>query len=92
MKFVYDKEKDKKLQEQRDISFEQVIECIAEGEILLDFEHPNKSKYKNQRIMVLKINNYPYCIPYIMDKEKIVLKTIYPDRRFKYLLEDKNEG
>jgi hypothetical protein len=40
--------------------------------------------------MVISIENYPYCIPYIMNDKEIVLKTIYPDRKFKKLLESKN--
>jgi len=42
--------------------------------------------------MVISIENYPYCIPYIMSDTEIVLKTIYPDRRFKKLLEKSNEN
>jgi uncharacterized DUF497 family protein len=92
MEFLFDQEKNLKLFEQRGITFEQAIEIIADGGILLDFKHPNVEEYPNQRIMVINIENYPYCIPYIMDSEKIVLKTIFPDRRFKYLLEDNDEN
>jgi ubiquinone/menaquinone biosynthesis C-methylase UbiE len=57
---------------QRGVTFEQVIEIIANGQILLDFKHPKIERYPNQRIMVISIKNYPYCIPYIMnDKENI---------------------
>jgi len=42
--------------------------------------------------MVISINNYPHCIPYVMDNEKFVLKTIFKDRKFKYLLENNNEN
>ena len=50
----------------------------------------NIEQYPNQRIMIISINNYPHCIPYIMDSENIVLKTVFKDRRFKYLLEEKD--
>jgi uncharacterized DUF497 family protein len=90
MEFVFDQEKNLKLFQQRGITFEQAIEIIADGGVLLDFKHPNTEQYPNQRIMVINIENYPYCIPYVMDDEKIVLKTIFPDRRFKYLLKDNN--
>ena len=88
MEFIFDQEKNQKLLQQRGISFEQIIESIAEGNILLDFQHPNREKYPNQRMMIVAIEGYPYCIPYVMDTDKVVLKTIFPDRRFKYLLED----
>jgi len=92
MEFVFDEEKNKKLFKQRGVTFEQAIEIIANDGILLDFKHPQTEKYPNQRIMVISIENYPYCIPYIMSDTEIVLKTIYPDRRFKKLLEKPNEN
>ncbi len=55
---------------------------------MLDFQHPNIEKYPNQRMMAVAIKGYPYCIPYVIDADKFVLKTIFRDRRFKYLLED----
>jgi len=87
MDFIYDEKKNRILFEQRGLTFEQAIESIAENGVLLDFQHPNVENYPKQRIMVITIDNYPHCIPYVMDGEKFVLKTIFRDRRFKYLLE-----
>lgn len=89
MEFIFDQEKNQKLFETRGITFEQAIESIAENGVLLDFKHPNAEHYPDQRIMVIAIEAYPYCIPYVIDGNKFVLKTVFPDRRFKYLLEDK---
>jgi hypothetical protein len=36
--------------------------------------------------MVVAIDNYPYSVPYEIKNNEIILKTIFPDRRFKYLL------
>lgn len=91
MEFVYDEEKNRKLFESRGLTFEQAIEVIAENGVLLDFKYPNSKLYPNQRIMVISINDYPHCIPYVIDGKKYVLKTIFKDRRFKYLMEDNNE-
>ena len=90
MKYIFNEEKNKKLFLQRGVTFEQAIEVIANDKILFDFKHPKVEQYPNQRIMVIAIENYPYCIPYIMNDKEIVLKTIYPDRRFKKLLEEKD--
>ena len=87
MDFVYDEEKNRKLFETRGLTFEQAIEIIAQEGVLLDFKHPNSELYPNQRIMVISIENYPHCIPYVIDGDRYVLKTIFKDRRFKYLLE-----
>ncbi len=92
MEFVYDEKKNQILFERRGITFEQAIEIISEYGVLLDFKHPNAEEYPNQRLMVIAIDHYPPCIPYVMDGDKFVLKTIFKDRRFKYLLEDKDEN
>ena len=92
MEFIYDEKKNQILFDQRGLTFELAIEIIAEEGVLLDFQHPNVEEYPNQRIMVISIDNYPHCIPYIMDGEKFVLKTIFKDRRFKYLLKETDEN
>ncbi len=90
MNFIYDEKKNQILFEKRGLTFEQAIETISEEGVLLDFQHPNSEVYPNQRIMVISINHFPYCIPYIMDGENFVLKIIFKDRKFKYLLENSN--
>ena len=91
MDFTYDEEKNQILFETRGITFEQVIEIISEEGVLLDFQHPNTEDYPNQRLMVVAIDNYPHCIPYIIDGNKFVLKTVFKDRRFKYLMKENDE-
>ena len=91
MEFIFDEAKDQKLFEERGVTFQQVIEAIAEGQVLLDTAHPNTGKYPHQRLMVVVLNDYTYCVPYLQDDDQIVLKTIYPDRRYKKLLERQNE-
>ncbi len=63
-----------------------VIEAIAEYGVLLNFEHPNKEKYPNQKVLVVNIDNYSYCVPYIVEDDTWFLKTRYPSRKFKYLI------
>ena len=92
MEFIYDEKKNQVLFETRGITFEQVIEIISEEGVLLDFQHPNSKDYPNQRLMVIAIDSYPHCIPYVMDENKFVLKTVFKDRRFKYLMEENNDG
>ena len=91
MEFIYDEQKNQKLYKERGVTFEDVIEAIANDKILWDSAHPNKEKYPNQRLMVVNINNYPYAVPYLKNKDSFVLKTIYPDRRYKKLLEKNDE-
>jgi len=85
MKFDFSNEKNGILFKKRNITFYKVIETIAEKGILLDFENPNKNRYLNQRILVVEIYGYIYCVPYEIKGDTWVLKTIYPSRKFKYL-------
>jgi uncharacterized DUF497 family protein len=88
MNFKYSEEKNEILFNKRGVTFINVIESIAENGILLDFEHPNKEKYPDQRILVVSINNYPYCVPYNKTGDTLFLRTIYPARKFKNLIKD----
>ena len=89
----YSLEKNEILKEQRDISFEDVILALENGNLLDDIEHPNKDKYRNQNIFIIliEIKNYVYLVPYVEDEKSIFLKTIIPSRQMnkKY---NKNKG
>jgi uncharacterized DUF497 family protein len=85
--FDWDNSKNERLKKSRNISFEEVIIAI-EGEKILDIvEHKNK-KYKNQKIFILEIDNYAYCVPFEENKDLVVLKTIFPSKKAtkKYLI------
>ena len=77
----FSEEKNLLLKETRNIGFEDVIIAIEGKKFLDDLKHNNK-KYAHQRILVIKIDEYVYAVPYTIDlKKKIVfLKTIYPSR------------
>ena len=89
MKFDFNDEKNNLLYESRNITFQDVIKSILKNGVLRDFKHPNEEKYPNQRIFVVGLNEYTYCVPYVTSMETIFLKTIYPSRKFLHLLEDK---
>jgi hypothetical protein len=92
VKFDFSEEKNNLLFEERGVTFYRAIESIAENGILLNFEHPNQEKYPGQKILIIEIDGYAYCIPYIVNGDTWFLKTIYPSRKFNYLLktEDPN--
>ncbi len=81
----WNEEKNKLLKETRKIDFEMFIEDIKNK----NYEIIDNKNYSNQKIFVIIKYNYPYCIPYVEDEEKIFLKTIYPNRKLKKEL--KNE-
>ena len=86
MQFAFSEEKNELLLEHRGVSFPMIIEAIAEKGILMNFDHPNQQKYPNQKVLVVNFNEYAYCVPYSIEGDTWVLKTIYPSRRFKYLI------
>lgn len=79
---TWNNDKNETLKKLRWVCFEDVLNA----EIIDDLEHPNKDKYPNQRIMVVKIWDYPYICPYVENENFIFLKTIFPDRRYKKLI------
>ncbi len=91
MKIDWNEDKNIWLKINRDISFEDVLVAIESGNLLAVIEHPNKKKYLNQKMFVVNIDNYTFCVPFVEDKEKIFLKTIFPNRKFLKLLVNKNK-
>ena len=90
--FDWESQKNQKLKQERDIGFEEVLIAIDEGKILDIVEHPKKTKYPNQRIFIVNINNYAYLVPFVEDEEKVFLKTIIPSREAtkRYLIKKKS--
>jgi uncharacterized DUF497 family protein len=84
---VWNHEKNLLLIEERHISFEVILECIDSGNLLDVLEHSNKQKYPEQKILIVKFQDYIYLVPFVEDSEKIFLKTIIPSRKMteKYL-------
>lgn len=74
-------EKNRWLLTVRGISFEDVLFALQHSHLLDDLIHPNSSKYDNQRIFVIEINDYVHLVPYIESESEIFLKTIIPSRK-----------
>ena len=77
----WDYSKNEKLKLERDVSFEAVLVSITQGNVLEDSIHPNQEKYPNQRLLIVKIKNYAYLVPYVETNTEIFLKTIIPSRK-----------
>lgn len=79
--FDWETLKNEQLIKERGISFEEVLIAIEGGYLLDIVEHPNKAKYPNQKIFIVRIEDYAYLVPFVEDEEKIFLKTIVPSRK-----------
>lgn len=82
--YTYSPEKNLKLIQERNISFEEIIVAIENDQILDIVENPNRKKYKDQKIYVIYAKEYVYLVPFITDSNgDIFLKTIIPSRKAK---------
>ena len=82
MKFYnWNSEKNEILKRERQISFEDVVFHIQNGDEVDVYDHPNQQRYPNQRISVVIINKYAYLVPYVESDTEIFMKTIIPSRK-----------
>ena len=85
--FDWSDEKNAWLLVERNVTFEEVVFWIMRGGLIDILEHPNKERYPNQRIFIVKMDDYAYIVPFVEDGDRIFLKTIIPSRKLtrKYL-------
>jgi len=81
MKYDWNPEKNEWLKKVRNISFEQVIFHLSQGDVWKTADHPDQINYPGQKIYFVIIENYIYAVPHIIEKEDIFLKTIIPSRK-----------
>ena len=79
--YDWNDEKNELLKKLRGVSFEQVVLAIVSGDLIDRVKHPNPDKYPNQRVFLVKIDDYIYSVPYVEDDEKMFLKTIIPNSK-----------
>jgi uncharacterized DUF497 family protein len=75
--FGWNEDKNKRLKQERDLSFEAVVAAIENDQILDDFDHPAR---KGQRVLVVEIEGYVCAVPYVRDEHVMFLKTIFRNR------------
>jgi len=76
---VWDDAKNQKLKTERGVSFEQISDLILRKVYLDILENPSR---ENQMLFVVKVNDYIYSVPFVVDKKSnIVLKTAFPSRK-----------
>ena len=89
MDILWDSAKSRKLKESRGISLEDVAQIILEKRYLAILENPVRPK---QRIFIVKYQGYTHVVPFVVDAGKnIVLKTVFPSRKFHKLYGEKKK-
>ena len=80
MKYEWNPEINEWLKKERNISFEQVIFHLSQGDVWRTADHPDQANCTGQKIYFVNIDSYIYLVSYVLEKEYIFLKTIIPGR------------
>lgn len=91
--FEWDPIKNELLRSEREVCFEDVLVAVEEGGLLDIVVHPSKEKYPNQKILVVKLQDYVYIVPYVEDDKKYFLKTVIPSREMtkRYIIDKRKK-
>ena len=78
--FRWNEEKNKKLQNERGVSFEEIVSILKNDKIIDIVENPS-ANFDNQECYIIEIKSYIWVIPYVKDGNEIFLKTAFPSRK-----------
>ncbi len=81
MKFEWSPEKNERLKEERNISFEEVVFHLSQGDLWRITDHPDQARYPGQSIYFVIVNEYVFLVPHVPGADVIFLKTIIPSRK-----------
>jgi hypothetical protein len=79
--FRWSPQKNELLQAERGVSFEMVVVSIDAGGLVDILQHPNATRYPQQRILVVVSDGYVYLVPFVEESDHFFLKTIIPSRK-----------
>lgn len=78
----FDEVKNKLLKSGKGISFDEITELIKTNKQVKTIDHPNKNRYPKQKILLVRIRNHIYAVPFVEEVNYIFLKTIYPSEKY----------
>jgi len=80
MNIVWDEAKNNLLKKTRGVSFELAAHVIRNRDEITILENP---AHKGQIYYIMRLNNYVHVVPALInDADQIVLKTIFPSRKY----------
>jgi len=90
MGITWDPEKERRLRKDRGIDIRKVAELITDGKYTAILESPSRP---SQLIFVLSYRGYTHVVPFVIAKdETVVLKTVFPSRKFHQLYGERHEN
>ncbi len=81
MKYEWNPEKNEILKRERNISFEQIVFHLSQGDIWKTSDHPNQKLYPGQKLYFVNVEGYIHIVPHVVEDEYVFLKTIIPSRK-----------
>ncbi|MBF0201898.1 MAG: toxin [Desulfamplus sp.] len=83
-RFCWNPEKNRRLKEERGITFEVVIHCMERGKIL---DIIINNTHRDRRIFIVDVADYAHMVPFSESEDEVFLHTIIPSREMtdKYL-------
>jgi|TARA_B100000315_G_scaffold174310_1_gene162724 uncharacterized DUF497 family protein len=91
MRYEWDSTKNEWLKKERNISFEQVIFHLSQGDVWKIANHPDQKNYPKQKIYFVIVEGYVYLVPHVIEKDYTFLKTIIPSRKATKMYKEKQE-
>ena len=79
--YYWDEAKDELLRRTRGVSFSDAMASIESGGLLATVDHPNPVRHPNQRIYIVRINDYAYRVPFQITPQGVFLRTLFPSSR-----------
>lgn len=89
MRYEWNPDKNEVLKRERNISFEQIVFHLSQGDVWKISDHTNQKDYPGQRIYFVIVDGYIHLVPHVIEEDTIFLKTIIPSRK---ATRDYNEG
>jgi hypothetical protein len=80
MGITWDPQKERRFREERGIEIREIADLIADGKYTAMLENPSRP---SQFVFVLPYHDYTHVVPFVItEDETIVLKTVFPSRKF----------
>ena len=73
--YRWDEQKNKKLKEDRGVSFEEILG----SKFICAEKHPSRD---NQIVLLFEYKKYIWVVPCVKEEEYIFLKTMFPSRKY----------
>ena len=89
MQIHWDEVKNKNLIAERGLSLDTFASLILENKYYDILKNPSRPE---QKIFIIPFQNYTYVVPFVIDKDlNIVIKTVFPSRKYHKMYGEKNE-